>query len=208
MNKVKVVGIGPGHKDYILPIAYKIVEEADVLVGAKRHLDIFDNYNNETICYQDHLEEMVQKVGELRHSKNVVVLVSGDPGFYSLLDYIQRRIDQDAIEIIPGISSFQYFFSKLNRSYKSYQLLSLHGRDLNIKHYLQHSNGVFLLTDQVHTPSEIAKELVRQGFKDYKMAVGENLSYEDERIIEGKVVDFVDENFTNLCVAVIENELG
>jgi len=208
MNKVKVVGIGPGHKDYILPIAYKVVEEADILVGAKRHLDIFENYNKETICYQDHLEEMVQKVEHLRHSKKIVVLVSGDPGFYSLLDYIQRRIDKDEIEIIPGISSFQYFFSKLNRSYKSHQLLSLHGRDLDLNNYLAHNKGIFLLTDQIHTPSEIAKQLVKLGYKDYQMAVGENLSYDDERIIEGKVLDFIDLEFKNLCVAVINNELG
>lgn len=208
MNKVKIVGIGPGHKDYILPIAFKAVEEADILVGAKRHLDIFETYNKEMICYQDHLEEMVQRVEDLRHSKNVVVLVSGDPGFYSLLDYIQRRIHKDAIEIIPGISSFQYFFSKLNRSYKSHQLLSLHGRDIDFNNYLAHNKGIFLLTDQIHTPSVIAKQLIKLGYKDYQMAVGENLSYDDERIVEGKVLDFIDLEFKNLCVAVINNELG
>lgn len=208
MNKIKIVGIGPGHEDYILPIAYKAVKEADILVGARRHLDIFEAYKKETICYQNHLEELGQKLEALRNDKKVVVLVSGDPGFYSLLDYIQRRMNKDAIEIIPGISSFQYFFSRLSRSYKNYQLLSLHGRDIDIKDYLRLNDGVFLLTDYSHTPSQIAKDLVKLGCKDYKMAVGENLSYFDERIVEGKVLDFINKEFTNLCVVVIDNELG
>lgn len=208
MYKIKVVGIGPGHVDYILPVAYRAVEEADILVGARRHLDIFEPYKKETICYQNHLEEMMQKLDDLRKNKKIVVLVSGDPGFYSLLDYIQRRINKDELEVIPGISSFQYFFSRLNRSYKAYQLLSLHGRNIDIKNYLLTSGGVFLLTDYTHTPSEIAKILINDGFKDYKMAVGESLSYPEERIIEGKVQDFIDIEFTNLSVVVIDNELG
>lgn len=207
MNKVKIVGIGPGHKDYILPIAYKAIEAADIIIGAQRHLDIFKEYEIETICYQDHLEEVVQQIETLRITKQIVVLVSGDPGFYSLLDFIQKRMDKDLIEVVPGISSFQYFFSQLNRSYKSYQLLSLHGRIIDLKQYLKNGQGLFLLTDSYHTPSNIAKELVKLGYEDYPMAVGENLSYNDEHIVEGRVKDFVEKVFSNLSVVVIDNEL-
>jgi len=208
MKTVKIVGIGPGHKDYILPIAYKAVEAADFMIGAKRHLEIFSDYNKETYCYDNNLEEVVNKINETRSTKNVIVLVSGDPGFYSLLDFIQDRVGKEVVEVIPGISSFQYFFSKLNRSYKEYKLLSLHGRNIDLRQSLQEDKGMFLLTDSKHTPSEIAKALITLGFGNYKMAVGENLSYENERIEEGRVQDFADRGFQNLCVVVINNEMG
>ncbi len=204
---VKIVGIGPGHKDYILPIAYKAVEAVDLIIGARRHLEIFSTYNKETYCYDNNLEDVVSKINETRSTKNIMILVSGDPGFYSLLDFIQKRIGKEAVEVIPGISSFQYFFSQLNRSYKEYKLLSLHGRNIDLHQSLLEGKGIFLLTDHKHTPLEIAKNLMSLGFGNYKMAVGENLSYENERIEEGCVQDFVDKDFQNLCVVVINNDL-
>jgi len=208
LKTVKIVGIGPGHKDYILPIAYKAVEAADFMIGAKRHLEIFSSYNKETYCYDNNLEEVVNKINENRRTKNVIILVSGDPGFYSLLDFIQDRVGKEAVEVIPGISSFQYFFSQLNRSYKEYKLLSLHGRKIDLQQSLLEGKGIFLLTDHKHTPLEIAKKLMSLGFGNYKMAVGENLSYENERIEEGRVQDFADKDFQNLSVVVISDDLG
>ena len=40
----------------------------------------------------------------------VVVMVSGDPGYYSLLDALQRNFEQEKIEVIPGISAMQLAF--------------------------------------------------------------------------------------------------
>ncbi len=36
MNVLKVVGLGPGHKDYILPITMNIIENSDLLIGGKK----------------------------------------------------------------------------------------------------------------------------------------------------------------------------
>lgn len=208
MNTIKIVGIGPGHKDYILPIAFIAVKEADLLIGAERHLQIFSDYNKETYCYRNNLDDLVHKINDLKDIKKIVVLVSGDPGFYSLLDFIQDRIGIEAIEVVPGISSFQYLFSQLKRSYKEYGLLSLHGRNIDIGYHLGASKGLFLLTDSLHTPSKIAKELVASGYHNCRMVVGENLSYENQRIEEGYVQDFTEQEFLNLCVVVIDHDLG
>lgn len=206
MNTIKIIGIGPGSTDYILPIAYKAVDEADYLIGAKRHLEVFKKLQKETYCYDANLKELVNHLREIRLTKKVAILVSGDPGFYSLLDFIQNQIGKEKIEVIPGISSFQYLFSKINRSYKEYSLLSLHGRDVDVQERLKNHKGIFLLTDGIFTPSKIAKELIKGGYGDFGMVVGEELSYEEERIEEGRVKDFADKEFSNLCVVVIEND--
>jgi cobalt-precorrin-7 (C5)-methyltransferase len=203
MNRIKIVGIGPGHLDYILPIAYKAIEEADLLIGGARNLEIFQGYNKEILCYDGNLKEIIKTMKEEIHHKQIVVVVSGDTGFYSLLDYIKQHFSKDVLEVIPGISSFQYLFSQLKRSYKDYGLYSLHGRKISLAHLLDREKGVFLLTDQLNTPSNIAKELQAE-YGHFNMIVGENLSYKEERLVSGQVKDFIDKEFSKLCVVVIE----
>ncbi|TCT13797.1 precorrin-6Y C5,15-methyltransferase (decarboxylating) [Natranaerovirga pectinivora] len=204
MNRIKIVGIGPGHKDYILPIAYKTIEEADLLIGGSRNLEVFQDYKKETLCYEGNLKEIVETMAiQKENNKKIVVLVSGDTGFYSLLDYIKNFFSDEDIEVIPGISSFQYLFSRLKRSYKGYGLYSLHGRDIQVDAYIEKHQGVFLLTDEKNTPSSIVTSIM-DAYGHWKMIVGENLSYENEKITQGKVKDFRKKEFSKLCVVVIE----
>lgn len=52
----------------------------------------------------DWLEEALKK-------DDVVVMVSGDPGYYSLLPWLKKRFPEHPIEVIPGISSVQACFA-------------------------------------------------------------------------------------------------
>ena len=206
MNNVKIIGIGPGHPDYILPIAYKEIEQSDILVGGKRNLEVFSTYNKQNFYYDGNLEEIVDFVKENRLIKKIAVIVSGDTGFYSLLDYFKKYIGEENIEVIPGISSFQYLFSKIKCSWKEYGLFSMHGRTLDIIKLINDYKGIFLLTDKVNSPDVIARKLINGGYKDIKMIVGENLSYSDERIIIGKANELIEQKFSNLSVVVIEKD--
>ena len=47
MNKIYIIGIGPGTEDYLLPIAKREIERADCLIGAKRLLSLFAELNKE-----------------------------------------------------------------------------------------------------------------------------------------------------------------
>ncbi|MBC7959138.1 MAG: precorrin-6y C5,15-methyltransferase (decarboxylating) subunit CbiE [Vallitaleaceae bacterium] len=212
MSKVKIVGLGPGHKDYTLPAAYRAIEEANLLVGSRRSLEPFQemiaSQKKEVFYYQDNLQAMVALLQKEKKLKNISVVVTGDPGFYSLLDFIKKHLEESELEVIPGISSFQYLFSRLKRSYKEYGLYSLHGREINIKEQMAKHAGVFLLTDGKHTPSAIANKLVAEGLGQCNMVVGEDLSYPEERITKGKVLEFINQSFSTLCVVVIENEVG
>ena len=67
-------------------------------------------------------------IGENLARQDVVVMVSGDPGYYSLLDALRRGFPQEAIQVIPGISSFQLAFARLALPWHEAELLSFHGR--------------------------------------------------------------------------------
>ncbi|MCT4598944.1 MAG: precorrin-6y C5,15-methyltransferase (decarboxylating) subunit CbiE [Vallitalea sp.] len=205
MNKVSIVGIGPGHRDYILPIAYRKIEETDILVGAKRNLEIFSTYNKEQYVYDSGLQHMSEFIINNKDANKITVVVSGDTGFYSLLDYLKQKLGEKNIEVIPGISSFQYMFSKIKKSYKDYGLYSLHGREIDICKLLQCNKGIFLLTDNINSPDVIAKTIMENGYDNCKMFVGENLSYDNENIVVDTPKNISLMKFSSLSVVVIEN---
>lgn len=204
------MGLGPGNLDYTTQAALRIIGECDVLVGGKRNLDSLKHFCKDKFVIDRGLDEVFQHIDKIREEKMVCVVVSGDPGFYSLLGYIKRRYPKEKIKVIPGISSFQYLFCKLGKQWKDYMLFSLHGANGDLKKYLleyiQKGQGVFLLTDKFFTPDRIAHCLINIGYDNSTMIVGENLSYEDERIIIGKPKDIIKEKFSDLNVVVINKD--
>ncbi|HHT62242.1 MAG: precorrin-6y C5,15-methyltransferase (decarboxylating) subunit CbiE [Bacillota bacterium] len=207
MYKVCIAGIGPGALSYITPAALEAVKKADILVGGKRNLEIFQDLKKETYEFKSSMEELFLFVEKGRRTRKVCVVVSGDPGFYSLLDFFLKKLGPEALEVIPGISSFQYLFAKLAKPWKDFSLCSLHGRTTGIKEKLLKTGGVFLLTDRNNHPGVIADYLISQGLEKYIITVGENLSYPDERILSGRPHEIKQYRFSDLCVVVIEKDV-
>ena len=203
MHKIMIAGIGPGALEYVTPAAMEAIQGCDILVAGRRNLKTFQDLNKETIEFNSGIKELLDQVEQLSKSKKICIGVSGDPGFYSLLDAFVRRFGREQLQVIPGISSFQYLFCKCVKPWKEYKLVSLHGRDLDIKEFAN-KKGVFYLTDKTNNPSQIATELIEKGMADCLMTIGENLSYEDERIIEGKPEEIREMEFCDLCVVVVE----
>ena len=66
---------------------------------------------------------------------------------------------------------------------------------------------VFLLTDNKNTPKEIARILFDHNFQDRMMIVGEELSYEKEKITMGRPEDIMALEGSNMAVVVIKDEV-
>ena len=179
---IKIVGIGPGNPDYILPIASKEIESAKFLVGGKRALKTFAREGQQTFPITSDIDSVIRFISE--HNDNLCVLVSGDPGFYSLLDIIKSKFNDSEIEVIPGISSLQMAFAKINLPWHHATLLSFHGRTPGNGELEFEKNKILgILTDGVYHSKKIAEVL--QDFnweKNSKFIVFERLSYEDEKI--------------------------
>lgn len=203
MNSITIVGIGPGALDLITPVALRAIEDCDLIVAGKRNLKTFEHLGKEVLEFDSGIKDMLEKVDYLRTFKKVCIAVSGDPGFYSLLDTFAGKFDESELNVIPGISSFQYLFSKLKKSWKDFELFSLHGRVLDGIDFSKRE-GIFFLTDKKNTPSVIATNLLERGYYNMRMIVGENLSYDDERITISNPETIKTMEFSDLCVVVIE----
>ncbi|ABR46314.1 precorrin-6y C5,15-methyltransferase (decarboxylating), CbiE subunit [Alkaliphilus metalliredigens QYMF] len=206
MNKIYVIGLGPGHQDYVLPIAKKRAQECNVLVGGKRNLNIFSDFEGEMIPIHQDLQGIVVEIKKRARTQQVGIIVSGDPGFYSMLTYLSKHFELEELEVIPGIGSIQYLFSRLKKPWQNTPFKSLHGRGTDWVGILQKEKSIALLTDPEHNPQWIAEQCIEYGLSKVKMVVGENLSYSEERIIQGTPAEIKEHGPYQMSVVVIENE--
>ncbi len=207
-STICICGIGPGHPDYILPVVHEKVSTAEVLIGGKRQLELFPQYSKERYLFSGQLDELKTAIEEFI-GKTIVVLVSGDTGFYSLRKFICNTFTDIKHEFIPGISSFQYFYAKLGLGYENACLLSLHGKEAGYIDKLQDNESVFLLTDSRHTYMSIAQTLVSNDLGQCVLHIGSRLSYEDEKIISctAEQALLLNENLP-LCSIILESNLN
>ena len=195
-----IVGLGPGSKDYILPKAVQVLENSDMVLGFQRALSSIDFLYIKKYVVKS-LEEIIS-YSEDNRDKNISVVASGDPCFYGITDYINKNY-KGCFSVIPGISSFQYLCAKLNKPWQGSFLGSLHGREEDFLERVKENNISIWLTDKTHTPGFICSCLI-QAKLNALIYVGENLSYEDEKITIGEPEKFINTNFSELCVVIIE----
>lgn len=205
MNKVYVLGIGPGNKDYLLKKTEKIIGKMDVLIGGSRALETFAEEKAKKIKITLPLVKIKNYILANYEKKKIAVLVSGDPGLYSLLNYLKREINIDILEVIPGISSLQLAASRIQISWNDMRITSLHGKDNKeeLLVLLKKEAKVGFFTDNNFPPAKIAEYLLKNKIKDKTICVFENLSYVDENITVGSAEEIKKLSFSKLTVMII-----
>ena len=201
MNKIWVIGLGPGHPDYMLPIAKHKLLLAERVYGGKRHLETYD-MKGDKIQIKIPLIETIEDIRSNYHIKQTAVLVSGDTGFYSFLEMLKEHFAEDELETYPGISSLQYLFSKLNMSYHNAYIGSVHGRAIEDEVFRNY-DLMGLLTDRKQGPIELIEKL-RNLELSATLFIGEDLSYDTEKVTEIHTSDDIEGTYSSLCVVVIK----
>ena len=198
---VYIVGIGPGNPKYIIPLAVEVMEKADAIIGFERVVGSISKINVEKIIVKT-LKDIMDFITK-NLEKDIAVIASGDPCFYGITNYIKNNF-QGKIEIVPGISSFQYLMCKLQKPWQNACLGSMHGRQEEFISIVREYETSVWLTDKSNSPQALCKKLHENNISA-SVYVGEELSYENERITTGTVEEIMDKTFDELSVVVIEN---
>lgn len=200
-----VAGIGPGSREYILPKALSAIESAHYLVGGRRALDEYARLGQEIYPVTGKLAPLGDWIENALKKDDVTVMVSGDPGYYSLLPWLKKRFSDYLIEVIPGISSVQAAFCLLAEPWQGASWLSFHGRvpeDAEIVY--EQGKKLAFLTDYEHNPAYISEYLIRKGWpKDTKAAACEHISYENQHVEISTLVDLISLNGFGESVLVV-----
>ncbi|MFD3158438.1 precorrin-6y C5,15-methyltransferase (decarboxylating) subunit CbiE [Haloimpatiens sp. FM7330] len=197
---VYIVGIGPGSREYVLPKAVEIMEKSDIIVGFERAIKSIKFISTDKVNVKT-LKDILNIINK-DSKKNIAVVASGDPCYYGITNYIKNNYVGD-IDIIPGISSFQYMMCRLKKTWNTAFTGSMHGREEDFICEVKRNKLSIWLTDKTNSPSELCKRLVEENIKAV-VYVGENLSYEDEKITCGQADEMIDKEYSELCVVVIE----
>lgn len=184
MDRIAVVGVGPGPGNFLLPAAREAIAGADILAGGPRHLEPYRESGKELLSLEGSLDAFLDRLEEKRNTGKVALLLSGDPCFYSLLGKLGTRFAPEEMEVVPGVSSFQVLFARLGIQWNGTETASLHGRPLDdaLKH-LREDRGTLFLLDRKNTGPAVAAFLKDRGFPDRPAVLAENLGYPEERIL-------------------------
>lgn len=202
MEPINVIGVGPGAREYLTYQAVELVRQSELIIGSSRALELFRDLDIEKYKIKN-IDETLDHISNNREKK-IVVLVSGDPGAFSLLEPLKRKFTPEEINVYPGISSFQVAFSRIKEPWHDAVFISLHGKsDRDLGEKVRNSKKIAILTDETNTPGKIAGDLLKAGLGSRKAWVCQNLSYPDETIIQGTIEEIADSDSRGLSVMII-----
>lgn len=197
---INVIGLGPGNTDYITKLGEKLLKNSDVIIGGKRNLESIKDFNGEKIELASNLKEIIEYINDNK-DKQISVLASGDPFIYGIGRYLSKNIESKDLNVVSGISSLQYIFSKVYIDMNDLYITSSHGKTPDFDYVLNHKK-VCMVTDKIIGPKEICKEILKRNL-DRTVIVGENLSYDNEKITIGSPDEILNTDEFDMCVVVI-----
>ncbi|MBR0451577.1 MAG: precorrin-6A reductase [Oscillospiraceae bacterium] len=200
---ITILGVGTGSAEGMTLAAEQACREADLIIGAKRLCESLERFRKPVtvaIAAKD-IDELIRSTP----ARNIVVAMSGDTGFYSGTKSLLARIADLHPNVLPGISSVAYLSSRTGVSWDDAVLVSAHGRSCNIVAKVRDNPKVIALVGGADGVSGMAKELTEYGLGGVQITVGENLSYENERITSGTADELRDQTFDSLSLVLVQN---
>ncbi|MDE6103974.1 MAG: precorrin-6y C5,15-methyltransferase (decarboxylating) subunit CbiE, partial [Oscillospiraceae bacterium] len=187
-KKVKIIGIGMNGRATLTEYAKKMIESADILIGAERILKCFEYLKKPVLSTYNSIE--ISKFLHTENFKTAAVLMSGDCGFFSGSAKLLPEIFDMDYEVVCGISSAVYFCSKIGMSWQDMKFISLHGKESNIVRHVSENEKTFFLLGGKITAAQVCRRLCEYTMNDTEVYIGENLGYENEKILHGTPEDF------------------
>ena len=129
MNPINIIGIGQGKDDLTLR-HLDLIKACVVLVGGRRHLDLFDYPDKKKIFITARIDSLVKAIKEKTDSNKIVVLASGDPLFYGVGSTLIQHFKKDQLHIHSNISSVSAAFAAIKEPWHDAKIISLHGRQM------------------------------------------------------------------------------
>lgn len=195
MREIVIAGAGLGE---ITPEVMRAVDESDVVFADSRFAEMIPA--GKKIIPVKNFSQLENESGK------ILILVSGDPGVFSLLPVIKKRYPDENIAVLPGISSLQAICAKAGETWHNAAILSGHGRTLSAGKFLntvERNRITVLFCDKNISPSWACEKLAC--VKGVDVVIGSCLGGNDERIFSGSPETFSSQKFPELSIILIRN---
>ena len=204
-KEVCLIGMGPGNIGQLTGEARKCLRECDVVIGAKRMLEMCQGYGPKPYFTSYKKEEIALFLQRHPEYKKAALVYSGDIGFYSGADGINNILKDYKVLYISGISSVQYFLNRLAIPWDKVRFVSWHGKEENLLPAIRQNRWVCVLLGDKDSMGKICRTLLEYHMEEVKITVGERLSYPEENIFSGTPAGLCGKETDALSVLLLEN---
>ena len=197
-----IVGIGEDGMEGLVPATRAVVEAADIIIGGDRHHKLSINLTAIRIAWPSPFDVMIETLQTFKE-KRVVILVTGDPLWFSVGARIGREIPTNELVYHPQLSAFQLAAARMGWSLADVETLTVHGRPVEqMIAFIQPDQQLIVLTTGAETPGQIAKFLTERGFGSSKMTVLAAMGGMSEQRFDGPAHDWSHKvpAFNTLCI--------
>ena len=188
-QNVTLLGIGMGSIGTLTLEGREAVRNADLIVGARRMVDAV-RLPGQDFLYEYRSREIAEYLAEHPEYTRVVIALSGDVGFYSGAKKLVELLGPET-KMICGISSVVYFMSRIGLSWDDAKIVSAHGKTCNLISLIRENRKVFAILGTNDGVRNLAEKLTFYGMGDVILHVGENLSYDNEKILSKQAKELV-----------------
>ena len=203
-QKISLVGIGMGAEKTLTLEGKKAFEEAELLIGARRMTEAVQK-PGQAVLHEYRSEKIAEYIKAHPEYRTVAIALSGDVGFYSGAKKLLDLLEPD-VQVICGISSVVYFMAKIGLSWDDAKIVSAHGRNCNLVSLIRNNRKVFSILGTEDGVAALASKLVDYNMGDVTLYVGENLSYDQEKIFHDKAENLTEYHGDALSVVTAYNE--
>jgi precorrin-6Y C5,15-methyltransferase (decarboxylating) len=158
-----------------------LLADAALVAGGGRHLEMLEVDRDRAVVLKGDLSEAFVRIEDTEGP--VVVLASGDPGFFGIVRLLGERFGRENLRVLPGLSAVALAFARARLSWDDAVTVSAHGRDpLRAVNVCRAQPKVAVLTSPDFGPAELAEALDGLG---RRFVVAEKLGGPNERIFHG-----------------------
>ncbi|MBS0355344.1 MAG: precorrin-6y C5,15-methyltransferase (decarboxylating) subunit CbiE [Proteobacteria bacterium] len=181
--------------------ARTVLIESDLLIGARRTLDLVAPYLPPRVELRDMDGQLGRVPDWVRAARGAghtsAVLATGDPLCHGIASFLAGKLGADAVTVHPAVSTLQLAFARFKKCWQSAAIASVHSRDAGewqvgatpehglyplVRAAARHTLiGAFTGPD--NNPARIARALIAAGHKDdFRLSVAARLCLPDETL--------------------------
>ncbi|MEM5476200.1 precorrin-6y C5,15-methyltransferase (decarboxylating) subunit CbiE [Pacificibacter sp. AS14] len=200
-----IIGMGDNGLESLTPATRAVLQAADVIVGAERHHALTVSLSGERISWPSPFSALTETLKTL-HGKQVAVLATGDPLWYSVGPMIAKHFAPSDMLFHPQVSAFQLASARMGWSLSGVETLTVHGRPAEtMLPFLAPDQKLILLTNGSETPAMIAALLTARGYGGTRMTVLAHMGGTSEARFDGTAATWTHEvpDFHSLAIDCI-----
>lgn len=204
---LSVIGIGEDGMDGLSSRSRAVLESAEIIIGGDRHHRLSNTVTAERLAWPSPFDAMIETIRSFK-GRRLVVLVTGDPLWYSVGARLTAAIPAAEIDFHPQLSAFQWASARMGWSLADVETVTAHGRPAaQVIPYYWPGARVLALTAGAGTVHEIARSLTDHGYGTSSLTVLGALGGPDESRHDGEAAAWAADPpdlpaFNTLAIAV------